>query len=130
MQHGSPKAAPWLEKRLVVAEVGGNQQQRNFLLIDFMEKMEPVFIFHPNHQLGIPISQYLFCIGGRINREVADMVGTQIIFADFVAAGRKKAENEAMSRELLPKGFKNRPPLFKLAQTRAVHPNAGWMAPC
>ena len=89
----------------------------------FREQVQPELVFDEDGDFGVYGVEKPAGVTRGVDRQVEDMVGSGVVFPDFVARRREEGEQDFVFGVFPAQLLDDRAALFELAERRDVHPD-------
>ena len=118
-----PHAAVGTEEDRIAAEDGRNDEGPHMPAAQFREQVQPELVFDEDGDFGVYGVEKPAGVTRGVDRQVEDMVGSGVVFPDFVARRREEGEQDFVFGVFPAQLLDDRAALFELAERRDVHPD-------
>ena len=123
LQHlGIVPAIP-AEEYLVLAEDAAHAVEGDVMVLAAQDIVHPELILDEEGHLGLHMTEGAYDVARRIERQVADDVGSGIVLPHLVARGGEECEQNLILGMLAAETFHEGPSLLKLAERGGVEPD-------
>lgn len=121
-QRAAEKSAVRTEENLSVAEYRRDQVEFRARPFHRQQVVDPEFVFDENGDFRPHDRHETAHVARGVGRQVKDVVGSGVVFADLVAGRRKEGDQYLVTRTCFAERFDHRPSLFEFAERSGMEP--------